>query len=124
MTLETTFAATVLPVVYELIKTLGPAAGFLFGVYRLVEWVKGSFSSLQSGSDATNLKLENTNNKLDSLNERIDAQTGSIVGELKEVRADFRSFYTLRPFTYEPVQARAKKAVKKPVQRTKTKSIK
>lgn len=39
-------------------------------------------------------EIKNLKTGLDSLGTKLDAQTTSVVGELKEMRSDFRTFYT------------------------------
>jgi len=65
---------------YEQIKFWIPIACGMFAVFRGVEWVRSVRTE----------DIPEIQKSIKGLNDRLDDQTNKIVGELKELRADFR----------------------------------
>jgi hypothetical protein len=65
-------------------------SGLIFGVFRVINWIKTKFINI----DANVTALKNTmETGFNNLSEDIKSQTTSMVSELKEQRQDFRTFY-------------------------------
>jgi len=75
------------------VKIAGIVA-FLFsgtlGVFRVINWVKGKFISINNNVIALNNTMAES---LTGLREDIKHQTTTLSNELREQRADFRTFY-------------------------------
>jgi hypothetical protein len=63
---------------------------FVLGVFRVINWVKNKFTSI----DANVIQLKNTiDTQMGGLREDVKHQTNAIVSAMGEQRADFRTFY-------------------------------
>lgn len=74
------------------IKIIGgviSASGLLFGVFRVINWIKNKFINIDK--NVTDLK-DSMDKNMVGLRDDIKAQTASITDALKEQRADFRTF--------------------------------
>lgn len=94
--------------------TLG---GLLWAVFKGLNWVKelktNDLAHLKTSVDGLKTEL---NFQTEALNKGFEKQTQSLVGELKELRQDFRSYLVPPPYSY--VQSVAKKN-RKPTRKTK-----
>ena len=66
-------------IAYEVIKIWIPIGGFFFGAFKVYNWVKDSLTGIKE--DVKGLRTE------------IASQTLSFTNEMKESRADFRTFF-------------------------------
>ena len=123
---ETAFAGLWL---YEQLKYWLPALGILWGAFKTFRWVKEirekDLADLKISVEGLKTGITDTKSAVEKMEEgvgtKIENQTISIVDQLKELRSDFRTFYTIpQP---QMIPARAKPVpVKKPVKSTKQKS--
>jgi hypothetical protein len=101
--------------IYNEAKWWVAAIGFFVSIYKGFAWLKKSreedFKQLQTG-------LDNVNNNVIALGGGLDRQTHTIVGELKEQRADFRTFFGVY-FTPSVVAKAIKETVPPPPRRKK-----
>lgn len=78
--------------VYNEIKFWAPFAGGLWGLFKIVEWVKriktNDLHHLQLGLDELRKDVAD---QTVQINANLKDQTTAIVGELKELRGDMRS---------------------------------
>lgn len=113
--------------VFKISGTAVSIVGSIFGVFKLIGWIKTKFVSI----DKNVIELKNImESNITGLRDDIKAQTNTIANELREQRADFRTFYAptllhmqsqLREATApQPlVPVRAKRSVKKKVDKLK-----
>jgi hypothetical protein len=66
------------------------ALTLLFGVFKVINWVKNKFINIDANVTALKDSMETGLNKL---SDDIKSQTHTIATELKEQRQDFRTFY-------------------------------
>lgn len=89
--------SSLLPELYNEVKYWLPAITLVWGVYGIVHWFK---SIKNNDLHHIQLSINEFNQKLDTqtvvLKDEINKQTSSIVGELKELRQDFREGYGKR----------------------------
>jgi hypothetical protein len=92
------------------------ALGFIFGVFKVINWVKNKFTSI----DANVVELKNSmDTNFNGLREDIKHQTTTLASALSEQRQDFRTFYAptllmMQQFQQPaPVRAKPSKRVKK-----------
>lgn len=111
--------------IYEQAKFWVPCLAFSWGVYKgfdkAFKWVKEirekdlaelktSVDGLKGGINETNTAVQNMQHGLSG---KIESQTVSIVDQLKELRSDFRTFYTIPTPQMIPARAKPVKTVKK-----------
>ncbi len=105
--------------VYEQAKFWLPAITAAYAIFRAWNWVKAiretDLTTITSSVKNTNAAVE----KLEaSMSAHLQAQTVSIVDQLKELRSDFRTFYTIpQP---QMVPARSRKPATKRKQKAKS----
>ena len=73
-------------VAYEIAKYWLPIFAAMFGLFKVITWVKTSFVDIKD-------KVHNLNINIAGLITKIEEQTHAVVGEVKELRSDFRTFY-------------------------------
>jgi hypothetical protein len=88
--------------VYSEIKWWLPIISILTALYKGFQWLK---SSREEDLKKLHLGLDEMKSSVQSLESGLEKQTATIVGELKEQRADFRTFFS--SVFYTPVIARA-----------------
>ena len=109
-------------VAYEIAKYWLPILGAMFGLFKLVEWVKKSFGDIKD-------HVQDLNTNTGSLTVKIEEQTKdlvkafgkhtkAVVGEVKQLRSDFSTVYapaiaTQNQLSLKPVHVaqRAKKGI-------------
>lgn len=103
---------------YKFVITLLAALGL---AYRAFDWIKQIRTKdlIEIHSGIKDLKVE-LKSGMDNLSNKLDTQTTSVVGELKELRSDFRAFYIPPAPILMPARA---KAPKRPVRRAAKKSL-
>lgn len=75
----------------EVIGGIATSIGFLFGVFKVINWVKTKFTNI----DANVLTLNETiNTNFTALRDDIKDQTKVLNSSLSEQRQDFRTFFT------------------------------
>lgn len=81
--------------------------------YKAYDWVK---QIRTKDIPSIHSEIAKLSAGLDTLGNKLDTQTTSVVGELKEMRSDFRTFiphfYNPSPSMMMPVQSRPRKATK------------
>ena len=117
--MEPVISVSALMLIGKIIGTITASTTTLFGVFKVYNWIKGKFVSIDSNVTALKSTMEEG---FKNLSEDLKQQTTSVVGELKEQRADFRTFYaptllmmqqaasTIRT---QPVPVKAKRSRKK-----------
>jgi hypothetical protein len=107
---------------YEQLKFWIPVVSFGWALYKSFSWVKAirekdladvkiSVASVETGVKETNAavaRLEAT------LSEHIKSQTVAFVDQIKELRSDFRTFYTMPSPQMIPARARKVVVVEEP----------
>ncbi len=90
------------------------ALGLIFGVFKVITWVKNKFTSIDSNVVALKQSMDAS---IGGLREDIKHQTTTLAAALSEQRQDFRTFYApLLMLQQQPAPLRArprKRAVKK-----------
>lgn len=76
--------------IFKVIGTITTACGFLFGVFKLIMWIKNKFVNIDANVTALKSTMETG---FTNLSNDIKAQTTTIASELREQRQDFRTFY-------------------------------
>ena len=82
-----------LTLIWLIIKIIGAASSvlaFIFGVFKVINWVKNKFINIDANVTSLKSTMENG---FKNLSDDINKQTSTIAGELKEQRQDFRTFY-------------------------------
>lgn len=74
----------------KVVGTVMTLIGIPVGVMKIINWVKTKFINIDANVTALKSTMEVG---FDKLNENIQNQTTTIATELKEQRADFRTFY-------------------------------
>lgn len=98
--------------ILKVITTIAGSLALLFGVFKMINWVKNKFININNNVIALEQSL--TTN-MQGLREDIKDQTHTLATELREQRQDFRTFYG--PYIMhmnmqqqlQPATARAKK---------------
>ena len=82
---------------YNELKFWLPAIGFSWAVFKAYTWIRSiktnDLHHLQLGIEELNQKIDK---QTEVLKTEINSQTTSLVGELRELRADFRQGYGKR----------------------------
>lgn len=82
------------PELYEEIKYWGPIVGAGIGAYKIFDWVKKQFaSSANDIKQSVTMLGQSMHATITSLDNNTKTQTSQVVGELKELRSDIRTFY-------------------------------
>lgn len=97
-----------------------PCIGFGWGLYKAFAWVKAirekDLAELKVSMDGVKTGLEATNTAISRMEqtstENFKSQTTSIVDQLKELRSDFRTFYTIPQPQMLPARAKSVKSRK------------
>lgn len=90
-------AVIALPLAYDLIKTVLAFGGASVSVYKVIQWIK----------DIREKDLHEIKTGMTGVQTEMSKQTEALVAELKEQRADFRTFYApLLQAVATPVVAR------------------
>ncbi len=66
------------------------ALGFVFGVFKVINWIKGKFVSIDNNVVALKQSMDAS---IGGLREDIKHQTSTLAAALSEQRQDFRTFY-------------------------------
>jgi hypothetical protein len=78
-------------------------------VWKVVQWVKEirtkDFADLR-------VAVTKTQGSIEALGHKVDAQTNAVVNELRELRSDFRTFYTQPVPQMLPAQSKPKRVLK------------
>lgn len=74
----------------KVVGTVMTLIGIPIGAMKIINWVKTKFINIDANVTALKATMEVG---FDKLNENIQNQTTTIATELKEQRADFRTFY-------------------------------
>ncbi len=76
--------------VFKIVGGVGTCTGFIFGVFKVISWIKAKFISI----DQNVVDMKNSmDSHITGLREEIKNQTTTLAGELREQRQDFRTFY-------------------------------
>ena len=100
MLVETTISVTTLLNWAKITSAVVTAFSLLFGVFKVINWIKGKFVSINE--NVVELKTMMTEN-MTGLREDIKNQTTTLASELREQRQDFRTFYA--PYIVQSMQA-------------------
>jgi hypothetical protein len=112
------------------VKFWATLIGFLIAGYKAFDWVKQirtkDLSEIHTGLNQLRTEFKTG---VDGLSAKVDSQTSAIVGELRELRSDFRTVIPMTMAYMSPVQSQAghyqqKSVPKKPVAKKRTKSTK
>lgn len=95
MIVEGIAVSTLVLEIYGLLKIWIPILGGAWGIFKVINWVKDIRNKdlIELKCSVDELKVE-FGTKVDSLKEEVKVQTTEIVGQLKEMRSDFRTFYS------------------------------
>lgn len=93
--------------VYTEIKYWLTAGSVVWTIMKIMNWVK----------KIKETDLVNIQSGVSTLNHELVKQTSAIVNELKEMRADFRTFY-VPGLTMQPARMRAARTKKEPAKET------
>ena len=74
----------------KVIGAVTTISGLIIGVFKMINWVRNKFINIDANVTALKATMETG---FKNLNDGLTHQTDSVVGELKEQRADFRTFY-------------------------------
>lgn len=104
--------------VYSEIKYWLSIGAVVWTIMKIMHWVKKiketDLVNIQSSVSAVSNEI---NSGLTTLNAELVKQTSAIVNELKEMRADFRTFY-VPGLTMQPARMRAARKKKEPAKET------
>lgn len=76
--------------VLKIVGSVASALGFLFGVFKVINWVKAKFVSIDT--NVVELKKSMDTN-INGLREDIKHQTATLASALSEQRQDFRTYF-------------------------------
>jgi hypothetical protein len=112
---------TIWSIIIEIVKIWVPVGAALYGLFTLVHWIKTKLMAIDTNVilsiDAINNVAKSVNSNNDSITSELKEQTLAIVGESKELRADFRTFYApmLIGQQSQTLPVRARKNIKKDI---------
>ena len=82
---------------YEFVKYWLPILGAAFGLFKVINWVKSHLININSNvinlNENTSLLRDEIKTQTEDFKEAVTIQTQAFVGEVKELRSDFRTFY-------------------------------
>ena len=116
-------------VAYEIAKYWIPIIAAMFGLFKVINWVKTSFIDIKDKVHSLNTNITGLITKVEeqttAVVKKTEEQTHAVVGEVKELRGDFRTFYvpallTQNQLTGKPSRV-GQRAKKKPALKAKRK---
>ena len=123
MLLETAVTIAALINGIKILSGIVSALGLLYGVFKVINWIKSKLTSIDSNVVELKNSLES---HIGGLREDIKTQTTTLASALAEQRQDFRTFYAptllYMQQSQNPLQtapARAKRAAPKKIIRKK-----